>query len=73
MWNAVTGEHLGTLTGVSRFLVAYPVGKITDHYDWKPMLDSDFKVAQVASFAEDADGELYVISLDGTIFKMVPK
>jgi glucose/arabinose dehydrogenase len=48
-------------------------GKVTDHYDWKAMLDPDFKVAQVASFAEDADGELYVISLDGTIFKMVPK
>jgi glucose/arabinose dehydrogenase len=48
-------------------------GRVTDHYDWKALLDPDFKIAQVASFAEDADGELYVISLDGTIFKMIVK
>ncbi len=30
------------------------------------------EVANVASFGEDADGELYVLSLSGPVFRLVP-
>ncbi len=47
-------------------------GGTTDHWDWTNALDPGHKVAQVASFGEDEDGEVYVISLSGTIWKLVP-
>jgi hypothetical protein len=31
-----------------------------------------FKVPQISSFGEGRSGGLYVISLDGSIYKMVP-
>lgn len=47
--------------------------EIAEHWDWKAALDPQERLASIASFAEDADGELYVISLDGTIRKLVPR
>ena len=32
-----------------------------------------FEVADLTSFAEDLEGELYVISAQGTIFRLVPR
>jgi glucose/arabinose dehydrogenase len=46
---------------------------VRDHWDWKPVLDPDFRLAQIASFGHDAAGELYLVSLDGPIYKIVPK
>jgi hypothetical protein len=44
-------------------------GAISAHYDWKPVLDPDDQFAALVSFGEDKDGELYLISLDGVIYK----
>lgn len=43
--------------------------RIEDHWDWKPLLDPDDQLATLVSFGEDRDGELYLISLDGVIYK----
>jgi glucose/arabinose dehydrogenase len=40
---------------------------VTDHWDWKRALDPANRLSQIAAFGEDADGEVYVISLDGTL------
>src|SRR5206468_3462670 len=45
---------------------------IRDHWDWRPVLDPDSQVTQISSFGRDADGEVYVVSLDGTIWKITP-
>jgi glucose/arabinose dehydrogenase len=47
-------------------------GGATDHWDWSGALNPKQKLAQVASFGEDEDGEVYVIGLTGTIWKLVP-
>jgi len=36
------------------------------------VIDPRGQVTQVSSFGRDADGEVYVLSLDGTIRKLVP-
>jgi glucose/arabinose dehydrogenase len=46
-------------------------GRVSDSWDWKQALDPDFKLAQVSAFGEDQDGELYLLSLDGPIYKLV--
>jgi glucose/arabinose dehydrogenase len=48
-------------------------GQVTDHWDWKNALDPENKLSQISSFGEDADGELYLLSLDGPIYKLVRK
>ena len=45
-------------------------GKVYQHWDWKPVLDPDFKLTTLASFGLDADGELYLVTLDGPVFKL---
>jgi glucose/arabinose dehydrogenase len=47
-------------------------GWIRDHWDWKPALDRSGRIFQVSSFGVDADGEIYVVLLTGTIWKLVP-
>jgi glucose/arabinose dehydrogenase len=46
-------------------------GRAEDAWDWKAALDPDGQLAKVAAFGEDADGELYVVSHDGLIWKLV--
>lgn len=46
---------------------------VRQHWDWKPVLDPDFKLASISSFGHDAAGELYIISLEGPIYKIVPR
>jgi glucose/arabinose dehydrogenase len=48
-------------------------GAAFDHWDWKAALDPDNQLTQVSSFGEDGDGELYLLSLDGPIYKLVRK
>jgi hypothetical protein len=46
-------------------------GAVVDHWDWKSVLAPDSRLARVSSFGRDADGEMYLLSLDGGIWKMV--
>lgn len=46
-------------------------GKAVDSWDWKAALDPESTLARLASFGEDHDGELYVVSHDGPIYKLV--
>ena len=46
---------------------------IADHWDWRPALDPKDRLASISSFGEDAAGELYILSLDGRIWKLVPR
>lgn len=47
-------------------------GGPTDQYEWKKALDSKNQLAQIASFGEDEDGEIYILCLTGTVWKLVP-
>jgi hypothetical protein len=44
-----------------------------EHWDWKKALDPNNRLSQIASFGEDEAGEIYVLSLSGTVWKLVPK
>jgi glucose/arabinose dehydrogenase len=46
-------------------------GKAVDSWDWRDVLDPGHKLAAVATFGEDNDGELYVVSYDGVIYKLM--
>ena len=45
---------------------------MTDHWDWTASIDPKHTLAQIASFGEDEDGEIYVIGLAGTVWTLVP-
>lgn len=47
-------------------------GGPTDQWDWTDALDPGHTLAQIASFGEDEAGEIYVIGLGGTVWKLVP-
>ncbi len=49
----------------------WKAGRVSDHWDWKTVLDPENKLAQLATFGEDSDGELYLVSLEGVIYKFV--
>jgi glucose/arabinose dehydrogenase len=51
----------------------WQAGKVIDHYDFKRAIDPENKLAKISSFGEDADGELYVLSLEGVIWKLTRK
>jgi hypothetical protein len=59
-------------TGLLRSFRWRPDG-IRDHWDWKPALDRDGVLQQVSSFGTDADGELYIVELTGTIYELVAR
>jgi len=46
-------------------------GAVYQHWNWKPVLDPDFKLSTIASFGVDREGELYIVTLDGAIDKLV--
>ena len=43
-----------------------------EHWDWKKALDPRNRLSQVSSFGEDEAGEVYILSLSGTVWKLVP-
>jgi glucose/arabinose dehydrogenase len=48
-------------------------GWIRDHWDWKPSLDRQGVLDQISSFGVDHDGEIYIVKLTGSIWKLVPR
>jgi glucose/arabinose dehydrogenase len=46
-------------------------GKVVDQWDWKQALDPESQLAKITTFGEDQDGELYIATHDGPIFKLV--
>ena len=46
---------------------------IRDHWEWKPALDPDGTLAQLSSFGVDHDGELYLLSLGGDVYRLEPR
>jgi glucose/arabinose dehydrogenase len=47
-------------------------GYVRDHWDWKSSIDREAVLQQISSFGTDADGEVYIITLGGKIFELVP-
>jgi glucose/arabinose dehydrogenase len=45
-------------------------GWIREHWNWKSALDRKGVLSQVSSFGVDHDGELYVVLLTGSIYKL---
>lgn len=44
---------------------------VRQHWRWRKALDPKRRVREISSFGTDADGELFVLSLQGQIFKLV--
>jgi glucose/arabinose dehydrogenase len=51
----------------------WKAGAVADHWDWKKALDPRGRLATVSAFGRDAGGELYIVSLDGVIWKLARK
>ncbi|MCX5741486.1 MAG: PQQ-dependent sugar dehydrogenase [Proteobacteria bacterium] len=47
-------------------------GFARDHWEWKPSIDKDAVLQEISSFGVDAAGELYLVELTGSIYKLVP-
>lgn len=45
---------------------------VADVWDWRAALDPKEQLANLSSFGEDAAGELYLLSLDGTVHRFDP-
>lgn len=59
-------------TAIVRSVRRDPSGAARDPWEWRPALDPAARLANVSSFGEDADGELYVLSLGGAIYRFDP-
>jgi glucose/arabinose dehydrogenase len=46
---------------------------VTDVWDWRGALDPKEQLANLSSFGEDAAGELYLLSIDGDVYRFDPK
>lgn len=58
-------------TGLLRSFV-WKAGFVREHWDWKPAIDKRGVLSQISSFGVDHDGELYIVELTGSIYKLVP-
>ncbi len=47
-------------------------GTVGAHWDWKSQLDPKGQLSQISSFGTDAAGEIYIVSLTGTIWQVAP-
>jgi len=47
-------------------------GAVSDYWEWRAALDPQKRVTMVASFGEDEAGELYLVSLDGKVRRLLP-
>ena len=48
-------------------------GWVRDHWDWKAAIDKRGELSQISSFGVDHDGELYIVLLTGSIYRLGPK
>jgi glucose/arabinose dehydrogenase len=48
-------------------------GRVTDLWSWRGVLDPESRLAKISSFGEDAAGEIYLLSLEGAVYKLVPR
>jgi len=46
-------------------------GKAYDSWEWKPALDPESQLARIAGFGQDQEGELYLVTHEGPIYKFV--
>jgi glucose/arabinose dehydrogenase len=47
-----------------------PPGLVRDHWDWRAAIDPKGQLSQISSFGTDADGEIYLVSLTGVVWKL---
>jgi glucose/arabinose dehydrogenase len=59
-------------TGLLRSFV-WKAPAIREHWDWKAAIDRANLLDQISSFGVDADGEVYLVELTGSIYKLVPR
>ncbi len=59
-------------TGLLRSFV-WTQGVVREHWDWKRAIDRERVLTEVSSFGVDHDGEVYIATLTGGIYKLVPK
>ena len=59
-------------SGLLRSFRWAPPGVVREHWDWKAALDPTGVVSQVSSFGVDHAGEVYLVTLTGTLFELVP-
>jgi glucose/arabinose dehydrogenase len=45
-------------------------GRVSDYWEWRPALDPKRSLALIASFGEDEAGELYILSLEGSVYRL---
>jgi len=47
-------------------------GWAREHWEWNAAIDPKEQITQISSFGTDHDGELYLVSLDGVIYRLAP-
>ena len=48
----------------------YSGGNVTTQLDWTQLLSPG---SQISSFGQDARGELYIVTLSGSVYRIVPR
>jgi glucose/arabinose dehydrogenase len=48
-------------------------GAVISHWNWRKAIDAKQQLAQISSFGTDEQGEIYIVSLTGTIWQLVPQ
>jgi len=71
---ALTGAYFYAdyCTAILRSLRRDESGGVRDSWDWRPAIDPASHLANLSSFGEDAQGELYLLSLEGAIYRLDP-
>jgi glucose/arabinose dehydrogenase len=78
---AVTGGYVYRGAAIPALRGFYVFGDFTSGHVWamkgpggarRALAGADMATTHVSSFGQDAAGELYVVSLDGSVFKVVP-
>jgi hypothetical protein len=59
-------------TAIVRSLRRDESGGVRDSWDWRPAIDPASHLANLSSFGEDEQGELYLLSLEGAIYRLDP-